>query len=60
YSNKIPDFLLQESNDSRFLTSPLGLPPQLTNVLLNATPVCETDYSTLPNPNHVTLYHMYA
>ena len=46
--------------DNRFPQIPPTLPPQLSGVLLNTTPISETDYSTLPNPNHVTLNHLYA
>ncbi|KAG0188699.1 hypothetical protein DFQ28_004514 [Apophysomyces sp. BC1034] len=39
---------------------PPTLPPHLEKVLLNSQNVSEEDNSVLPEPNHVTLNHLYA
>ncbi|KAF7726928.1 hypothetical protein EC973_008223 [Apophysomyces ossiformis] len=39
---------------------PPSLPPHLEKVLLNSQNVSEEDNSVLPEPNHVTLNHLYA
>ncbi|KAI9313755.1 hypothetical protein BX666DRAFT_2029930 [Dichotomocladium elegans] len=39
---------------------PPSLPPHLEKVLLNSQAVSEEDNSVLPEPNHVTLNHLYA
>ncbi|ORZ03884.1 5'-AMP-activated protein kinase beta subunit, interation domain-domain-containing protein [Syncephalastrum racemosum] len=39
---------------------PPALPPHLDKVLLNHQSVSEEDNSVLPEPNHVTLNHLYA
>ncbi|KAI8381518.1 immunoglobulin E-set, partial [Radiomyces spectabilis] len=39
---------------------PPALPPHLEKVLLNSQALSEEDNSVLPEPNHVTLNHLYA
>ncbi|KAI7876833.1 AMPKBI-domain-containing protein [Lichtheimia hyalospora FSU 10163] len=39
---------------------PPSLPPHLETVLLNSQAISEEDNSVLPEPNHVTLNHLYA
>lgn len=39
---------------------PPSLPPHLDKILLNSQAVSEEDNSVLPEPNHVTLNHLYA
>ncbi|CDH59669.1 5-amp-activated protein kinase subunit beta-2 [Lichtheimia corymbifera JMRC:FSU:9682] len=74
YTSQIPADLLalaaniSEDEQGQKITSeweqrqpqPPSLPPHLETVLLNSQAISEEDNSVLPEPNHVTLNHLYA